>query len=193
MTPTENITQLFLNFTLKKFNKKLFGQLAPGLPADEIRRIAAEAGVNLPDDAVSLYTVTNGVKPDSGLDERLFFDNGILMPVQQAAGEYKTFSYNPGLDKMFPLFDSGGGDFLLIDCDPERNTYNQVLIYAPAMLVNEPQVIYFSIINLFAVAIRGFMQGAYRYEGGELQVNYEVLVALALEINPSAEYWINEF
>lgn len=179
---------MFFHQILKRYGKKVYKNLRPGLSEPEIVELSKQLEFELPEDVVFLYKTCNGFKDETR--QALLLDNGIMMSLQDSIEEYKGFSYDPELRGKLPLFDSGGGDFLLIDCDKESETYGKILIYAPALEIVEPTTIYSSLINLFMVSIRAFMVGAYMYDQDcELEIDYEKLREEAKIIEPYIPYW----
>lgn len=181
---------------LRQKNKQLVNRIGAGLSVTEIEGVLRQLQVCLPSEVKYFFTQANGYKKNTNLkiDQLLFFENGMLMSLQKCALEYEYFRKNlPEFSTKFPLFDSGGGDFLLIDIDKNSPTFNQILIWSLPMLIVEPVVIYDSFIKLISTAIRCHMVGAYRYNAElELEIDYDKQSEESRRFNKNSTYWEND-
>jgi hypothetical protein len=179
--------------TLKRYNKTLYNNLSKGLSDKEINDFESQLDFKLPPEIFSLYSIKNGLKPKSTLtlDQSLLLDNGLFLSLEQGVGEYNSgLKLIPELKKKLPLFDSGGGDFLLIDCDPASSLYRKILIWAPPLEIVEPLTIYNSLAELFLTTVRCLTTNVYQYDiNGNLEIDFEQLKAVALSSNLNVEYW----
>ncbi|RYU89216.1 SMI1/KNR4 family protein [Mucilaginibacter terrigena] len=183
--------------TVKRFNKKLYNNLDSGLSEIEIKNFESTVNFKFPPEVFSLYRLKNGFKIESKLNlhQSLLFDNGLFLSVEQATSEYNALYKNiPELKFKLPLFDSGGGDFLLLDCDPNSPNYRKILIWSPPLEIVEPEVIYRSLADLCLTNTRCLTTDVYRYDdNGDLQFDFQKLKAAAILANGRLEYWNKRF
>jgi hypothetical protein len=195
MEYTENvkteITKTFFNY-IKSKNKKLYANLNDGLSENEINEITKSVDVKLPKEAVCFYELKNGFKDTSNLliDQRLMFENGLFMSLEQSIEEYKHLRHESNMMGKLPIFDNGLGDFLLIDCDEKSETYKRILIWAPPLLIIEPIIVYDSLIKLLTTTTRCFIVKAYHYnKNNGLEVDFDEVCKVAKDANRNSQYW----
>ncbi|RXK86627.1 hypothetical protein [Filimonas effusa] len=147
-------------------------------------------------DIMQLYEWKNGVidlfKKKTGEVE--LFTSGIMMPLELAISMYaleakvqKSFK-----KEFFPLFTSGGGDYILIHLDEKKKTYGQLFLYSPSILLNDkPVSIYDSLYGLFLTTLEVYKRRGYYFNSSDntLEVVYEIEKEIAMELNPKSEFW----
>jgi len=186
------VIKMFFNYVKPK-NSLLSRLLQDGLAGVEIDGITQKSGINLTPDLYALFGFKNGFKEDVHLafEQKLLFDNGYFLPIEKALRDYEAIKHLSSLHLKLPIFDSGGGDFLLMDCDTKSNTYNRILFYSPAILIIKPVTIYDSLTNLFLTSLRCFAQGIYEYDKqGYLKIATDKQWKVCRELNPLSEFWI---
>jgi cell wall assembly regulator SMI1 len=93
--------------------------LRPGIDKSHVNRLINEVDLSFKEDVYELYAWRNGTKDanEKLIGEMTLFTNGILHSLDEAIDIYRYNALdNSQWDKdYFPLFSSGGGDFLLLD------------------------------------------------------------------------------
>ncbi|MRG44189.1 hypothetical protein GFS24_03640 [Chitinophaga sp. SYP-B3965] len=145
------------------------------------------------DDLYTLYGWGNGIQMsrEMALGQMWFFEQGIFLSFEMAVETYQIFVHQEELwnKKLFPLFTSGGGDFLLIDLEPTSPTYNMIHLYAPTVLLGfESKTIYDSLDHLFITALACYEQGEYCIKDGLFHAN-EGASLICAKLNPLSEFW----
>ncbi|MDT3403601.1 SMI1/KNR4 family protein [Mucilaginibacter terrae] len=184
------IDQFFrlINFT----NPYIYEALGDGLEESEIKYMEQSINFDFPEDLHTLYSIKNGLQHADfeRLEQTLLFQNGLFLTLEDSIKEYEYLIFDFKLRKKLPIFDSGGGDFLLFDCDKKSSTYNTIVYYSPALLITTPQSIYDSMETLFSTNIRCFIDGVYKYDDTmSLEIAPKRLASLSKKMNPNSSFW----
>lgn len=185
------IIKMFFDY-IKSENKKLYINLKDGLSENDINEITKSVNIKLPKDTAVFYGLKNGFKDNNNLlvDQRLMFENGLFMSLEHSVEEYKHLRYEPNMMGKLPIFDNGLGDFLLIDCDEQSETYKRISIWSPPLLIVEPIIIYDSLIQLLMTTTRCFIIKAYYYnKNNGLEMDFDGVCKEAKKANPNSQYW----
>jgi hypothetical protein len=150
----------------------------------------------LPNEVFKLYEWRNGQNIGSAstlLGELWFFNSGIFLPfetlimVQNQMGN-NEYGWN---STMLPLFESGGGDYYLIECDKFSHLYGMISFYCPSAVDFDKIItMYDSLETFFSGIYESFEKGVYRYdEMGVLQSDQAQLSDIEKRLNPKSDYW----
>ena len=149
----------------------------------------------LPSEVWELYQWKNGVKPAAGdtIGELKIIEMGIFDSFEHAQQLQQEMANDPyGWDSSkFILFESGGGDYYLIDAGIDSPSYGQIFYHS----VGSPEFnriisIYDSLYALFQTTYECFANNIYEYRSGKWKcndINKEIDIAKAL--NPKSDYW----
>lgn len=193
----ENTLKQFEQILARK-NAQLLEALNDGISDGEIVGTLKKnnIGLILPDDVFALYNWKNGIGYDLQIDPS-FFTLGIFMPFDDATKAYLYYTEQEPLweKKLFPLFESRGGDYFLIDCDKQSKDYEKLFIYSP--LTNpfyyEESVISYvdSLNNLFKCILDFYNNDIYvsDFSREKLIVNTRKRHEIFEKNNPQSEYW----
>jgi hypothetical protein len=152
----------------------------------------------LPASAREMYRWRNGMASISGelpLGKRWFFNFGYMPSLETALEIYTTalrMKNNLYIkDYLFPIFESGGGDFYLLDCAKESPTFGMIFINSFGDFeVGEFVSKYDSIQAFVKTAISCFENKVYRYdENGYLESDLYREIEIGYTLNPLSEYW----
>jgi hypothetical protein len=147
-------------------------------------------------DIIQMYEWKNGVEDlfEKKTGEIELFTSGIMMPLELAVSMYalevrvqKSFKKN-----FFPLFTSGGGDYILMHLDEKKRTYGQLFLYSPSILLSgKPVSIYDSLNSLFQTTLEVYKKRGYYFNEVDktLGIVYEIEKKVAIEMNPKSELW----
>jgi len=187
----DHVIKMFFDY-MKIVNSPLCLLLQDGLSPIEIDQMLGGLDINLPEDIYRFYAFHNGLKEISGfsIGQMTLFNKGIFMSFEKCLAEYQYLKNDRLLKKKLPIFDSGAGDFLLIDCDENSETYNRFLIYAPDLLILKPIAIYDSLNTLLLSVIRCFAEGIYYFDDdGFLEIDFDQERFVCGQLNPLSKFW----
>ena len=95
-------------------------------------------------------------------------------------------------EKKIPLFESGGGDFFLIECDQASNDYGKIYFYCPSAVDFQMIIsMYDSLYSLFQGIYECNKQGICEYDSNTGMWERDKMKVFEIEkrLNPSSEYW----
>jgi hypothetical protein len=168
-------------------------RLLPGLTEADLRKIFDN--FDIPDDVHSLYSWKGGTeRQNSTIGECWLFKMGALIEPEKAIRYYQNFVNKDEywIDNMFPLFESGGGDFYLLDIDKHRRTRGLVFYYSrPAVDFKVIISKYDSLECLFKSILECFSNGAYSYNYGTKRLEFDLQLERQINVknNPNSKYW----
>jgi len=185
-----------LEIFLRESNSPILAHFQEGISASEISDSFSTMKFPVRDDIMKMYEWKNGVndlfKKKTGEIE--LFTSGIMMPLELAVSIYalearvqKSFKKD-----FFPLFTSGGGDYILMHLDEKKKTYGQLFLYSPSILLSsKPVSIYDSLNTLFQTTLEVYKKRGYYFNEVDktLEVVYEIEKEVAIEMNPKSEFW----
>lgn len=182
-----------LGQVLESFEIPIRKKLKPGIIVDS----EMEGNYELPIEAQILYKWRNGTEL-AGIkyaNEGLLFTMGRFRDFQTSKRSYlrvngKMENFEPS---MFPLFDSGGGDYYLIECDKRKDTYGMILYHTISVERDGIRSAYDSLENLIKTITVCYEQKIYTIDSNgwldsDLKREYEV----SRELNPGSKsrwYW----
>jgi len=144
----------------------------------------------------TLYKWMNGIGDDfmnENIEVIELFPEGIMYSLREGLDRYKLYTQSDKIweDQLFPIFTSGGGDYLLLDISQNKLSSGMVFLYAPSLLLSEyPESIYDSLESLFETIIACIDRGAYDYrEDGTIDVDFDMKFELSEKLNPKSKYW----
>jgi hypothetical protein len=129
-----------LGSELKKANPELMKNLRPGLPFEEIDRLTTTIDIRLPEMARELFHWRNGTNIPEGrtIEQNWIFPLGFFMPINRAVDMYHYHHKNSDYwrKNFFLLFESGGGQIFMIDCDGNSDTYGMIYKYDDKLITH---------------------------------------------------------
>lgn len=148
---------------------------------------------------IEFYTWKNGTSKsdytNSLIEELEILPDLIMLSVEDAVEAYSTNTKENKIwpPRMVPLFTNGGGDYLLLQIDPEIETSGMIFLFAPSLLLSElPQTIYDSLDKFFLTAIQCIEKGAFTTNiKNEFEIDYDLKYKISYDINPKSDYWKN--
>jgi hypothetical protein len=110
-----------------------------------------------------------------------FPEIGTFMPVNDALASYQDACEHDFWPANFwPIFHD---DAVLLNLDPESNSYGQIYLYSPSLLILEPEPYYDSLEIMFTTYLAALKAKLLPF-GDELEPNFSSYSALAAELNP---------
>ncbi|MCK7560237.1 hypothetical protein MKQ70_37145 [Chitinophaga sedimenti] len=168
-------------------------RLQPGLPANHIDELFRSIDICVPESIFLLYQWKNGVlQSNDNIIYGELFSNGIFYDLATAIAVYVVNSVeNNYVDKrFFPLFTSGGGDYVMIALDEVVDGDASLYLYSPALNLSAiPVPIYSSIAKMLQAIFLCYQAGAYYFKDRELVINHELEGRISGSINPDAPFW----
>ncbi len=171
----------------------ILNKLNPGFPEIKVP-IPNFTGI-LPEQVRELYHWKNGVKPVAGdtIGHLTFFRLGIFPSFEQARQiqRQKAGSENGWNPSKLVLFESGGGDYFLIEGNNNSASYAQIFfhsIISPEF--NREIAIYDSLYSLFLTMYECFVNEIYSYSNGQFDSGDTMEeIKMAASLNPKSDYW----
>ena len=149
-----------------------FKQLQNGLSRTEIEEKATAVSLTFPPEVIELFEWRNG-KKDSGVEKignLLLFPWGIMEPLDSLVSVHQASTNKQYFPKThFPIFTSGGGDFILINCDQEDDFYGYLYWHSLALYGTELYLRFDSLNAFLQCMLECFEAGAYYFEAGALE------------------------
>lgn len=107
-----------------------------------------------PDDVIKLYKWKNRVNtnPGNAIGNLWLFPMGIFLPFKRAMEIHSYMTKQEyGWDKdKFPLFESGGGEYFLIECNSDRPTHGMIFLHSAGAVEFDTLISYYdSLKTLF--------------------------------------------
>jgi hypothetical protein len=92
--------------------------------------------------------------------------------------------------EFFPVFSSGGGDYILINLNAKKNVFGQLFLCSPSILMtNKPIAIYDSLNSLFTTLLEIYRQKGYYFKGGFLEIDFNMEESISKRMNPNSNFW----
>ena len=170
----------------------ILDKLNPGLKNPE-KEIYGFSGV-LPNEVWELYSWKNGVNATSKdlIGNLKIFQMGIFLPLEKAIDiEKEMIGTEFGWDSnKFVLFESGGGDYYLIDGNTSANSYGMLFYHSIGSVEFETIISqYDSLYALFLTIYECFKRRIFTYDKGLLKIDREKYFDIGKEMNPRSDYW----
>jgi len=190
--------QLFLE--MKASNSPLWSYLQPGISKEVVDNNLTKANLDVafPDEIYSLYEWHNGVNENEArekdIGELSLFKLGIFSSLSFAIDNYIEYAVqNSYWSKgLFPLFESGGGDYYLIDSNKHSATYKMIFFYSPSNSYFQGVAsIFDSLDSLLSSVIECYREKAYYFspDSPDLEIKPKLEMAIWRKHNPNSEYY----
>lgn len=165
---------------LKKLEKFFVAQhsiayvhLQDGSKQAEIEKKIAPFNLSFPPELFELFMWKNGLNDSHRLkvkDAGLFVMGGNSLEWSLSA--YEKFVERKFLDPMyFPVFESGGGDFMVINCDPDDEHYGYMFMHSFVLHPEGLAVYYESLFSQLQCVLECFEAGGYFFVDGTFEMN----------------------
>jgi hypothetical protein len=195
-----NEIQLLLNNIfqcLKRANSPLVNLLNEGIGKDYINAQLEKYDLEFPGDVYSLYEWKNGVDDSQRhlMGNICLFTMGIFPPFHRAYKSYQELVQNDDYwtKSMFPLFESGGAGFHLLECNPASDNFGMIYFYDIGAYEFDTIIgKYDTIETLFKSVNECYERGIYTYdnEGKFTVTDYDRSFEISRKYNPHCrDYW----
>lgn len=194
----QTITALLkeLEATWKKQDAPILKKLSPGSAISKNDINCCEN--DLPDAMIELYKWKSGIVDSfkaSPAGSLKFFQMGIMLSISeicivQRGMTEEEFGWETS---RLPLFQSGGGEFFLIETDTLASAYGRIFYHSVGAVDFELVIdIYDSLYSLFMTTLQCFKMGVYKFQNGteylettDVRLFYEI----GKRYNPFSAYW----
>ena len=182
-----------LESELNRHNAPVLRGLKPGKAEIDLRNIFGS--LDIPDEIYALLQWKDGTDADNRpIGQSWIFPKGALMSAEKAVRYYQNFvnSDEYWIDGMFPVFESLGGDFYLVDINKSSPTSGFVFYYSRSAVDFETIISkYDSLETLLGSVVECFRTGAYYFADatGFLMSQYLMEREINMKNNPRAAYW----
>jgi hypothetical protein len=191
--PLEQLLESLTEFW-RTNNFPLLSKLAPGIDSNKIEP-RNFTGVT-PEDLKVLYKWRNGLKPEFATEligRVTMFSGGVPMNIGKV---WRAQDIRGGKEvgwgmSYLAIFESGGGDFFLVDCDPNSPEFGQIIYYSPGSVDFDLTIGYYdSLITLFQTTYECYKRGIYTIDDQMfLRVDFAEEAKVAYDLNPKSRYW----
>jgi hypothetical protein len=151
----------------------------------------------IPYDVFHLFKWKNGIKPENNIDPigtlslftlgmPLSFDEIIYIQKERAGKELGWET------TKLPLFEDGGGEYFLIECDYSKNSFGKIIYFSNGSPhFNRMISIYDSLYTLFKTIYECNESGAFSYLSKKwmLDINRSGANKISRKLNPFSDYW----
>ena len=187
-----------LETLLKKSNYPIFNYLQEGKKDNafsDVEELFDSLKFPVREDIVEMYKWKNGVRGiyQTAIGKLELFTNGIMLPFEYAVSSYALEVKTQKLfgKEYFPLFTSGGGDYIIMNMDNKNNSFGQLFLFSPSVLLtNKPISIYDSLTSLFKTVLELYIKKGYFFESEDLEIDYDLEKEISITMNPKSKFWI---
>jgi hypothetical protein len=157
--------------------------------------IRSQVELSFPNEVFELYEWRNGIKEDllqnKTIGDLTFFGLGYFPNFGRSLITYNNYKNHYWEKAFFPLFESGGGEYYLINCDKLSNDYKTIFFWSPSDEMFEDVIsIFDSLNNLIESIIHCYDSGAYYLdENKSLRIDGNKEIEVCTKLNPQSEYW----
>lgn len=185
---------------LKEFNYPILNYLQEGKrnsSYDDVAELFKNLKFAVRNDIVEMYSWKNGVKGmyENPVHNLELFPNGIMLPFEYAVSSYALEVKSQKLfgKEYFPLFASGGGDYILMNMDDTKKSYGQLFLFSPSVLLtSKPVSIYDTLSTLFETLLEIYYQKGYYFNGNGLEIDYDIEKEVSMRMNPNSKFWVED-
>jgi cell wall assembly regulator SMI1 len=180
---------------MRKINSPAVNYLNDGISGEEIQILLSSTGVQLPKEAIELYKWHNGYNDliinSKNLGEIWFFDRGFFPSFKRSLENYGSHIEYYWEKTLFPLFEDGGGDSYLINCNESSASFGSIFYYSPADWMFEGVIpIFNSLQDMIKTITECYRNGVYYLQDdGTFASNTEGMIELCKRLNPNVAYW----
>lgn len=151
---------------LKKNNSPVVELLQDPISRSEIDLLIEKLNIDLPDEVYELFGWRNGVltPEEYFLGQTWIFPLGGFFPIQNSIGQYNYYTENDEYWKksMFLLFESGGGEMYLIECNKSSPQFGMIFKHSDGAIDYEVIIsAYDSLRNLITTIVECYKEGAF--------------------------------
>lgn len=153
----------------------------------------------LSDDLRVFYGWKNGtnISTHLTLGQLWIFNMGIFSPIERAIEIYSgNVDQLPKWEpSMFPLFESGGGEYYLMECDKNKKDYGRIYFHSIGEISFDILISkYDSLSTLIHTIHQCYLHRAYFFDEDDcLQFDFIQEVEISKTINPLSDFWRLDF
>ena len=152
--------------------------------------------INFPEELFDLYSWKNGIGRSEQriykLGELYLFNLGIFRSINESLEIYQRCSGQFWANELFPVFESGGGDYYLVCCKEGTFSFGKVYFFSPSSPDFQGIIsIFDDLETLVETVIECYANNVYYFESDSpfLQINDALERDIAIRINPGSDYW----
>jgi hypothetical protein len=171
--------------------------LRPGIQKTEMSKYTHSLPVELPEEIYELYLWREGTRIEENtttIGEACLFPGGMFCSIERSVEAYKYFSGKDGYWKedMFMLFESGGGEMYLIDCNKNSSTFGMIFEHSIGAIDYDVIIpIYDSLESLLKTIITCYQKDIYFYDQAFRMLRAEPsgYITEGKSLNPKSDFW----
>jgi cell wall assembly regulator SMI1 len=187
-----DVYKKFFKF-LKQINHPVLFNLNKGLSVTEIIDLESKFNKKLPNYIKDLYHLYNGTNVnDKTIGELLMFPNGIFLSLEDGLEIYEWNTNNHYWeDTNFPLFTSGGGDYLFVQLNSGENN-GRIYFYSPSNVDFDGIIsMYDNLTQMLESIIKCYENNVYYIKDNSLEWISDPIqeAKISKELNPKSDYW----
>jgi len=181
----------------KKGKSPIINLLNNGINKEYINSHLKKNNLEFPNDVYSLYNWKNGVNDSEEhlMGNITFFPMGIFSSFERAYNNYQICSGKDSYwtKSLFPIFESGGAGFHLLECDPLNKNYGIIYFYDLGAYEFDTIIGKYDSVRTLLESVREcYEEGVYTYNEERLftVVDYERSFEISKNSNPLCQqYW----
>lgn len=183
---------------LVDINSPIIPLLQDGLTVEYIDKIN-KFPYKIPREVYELFCWKNGValEDEFFLGHTWIFPGGGFFPIENSIERYEYYAGKDGYwrSSMFQIFESGGGEMYLLECDPNRGDYGMIFKHSIGDIEYDVIIsIYDSLNSFLDTLIRCYKEDAYvmnPLRGVSLpdEEHYSKMKEIAGSLNIRSEFW----
>lgn len=168
----------------------LIKALQPGASNRDVQEQLGLIGLSTTEEFSELYGWHDGTSLAgvSSLDDIQMFPGFYMLSVDEGASNYRTFADDPRWkDGWFPIFGNGGGDFYVAELSPGGASR----IRHFRIDESHHPIEFMSIVDMFRTLAEAFDRHVFYVDSeGYLEMDDLEFAALAAQLNPDVDWWI---
>ncbi len=160
----------------------------------EIDKLIENLDIVISEDVYELFGWKNGIRTsdDYFIGQLWIFPLGGFFPIEDSIERYNYYAGKDGYwsKSMFLLFESGGGEMYLLECD--ENSPNYGIIFKHSIGAIDYDVIitaYDSLSALIRTVIECYEKDIYFLSTTGVESNFDLELEVAKRNNPNSELW----
>lgn len=198
MATEEKLLQDLLNeleIQIKLKNPFFLNSLNQGINNFIINSLINGLGIELPPEVFQLYNWKNGTNMDGEfyLGAKWLFRGGVFTSIERSIEAYQYYSGKDEYWKktMFMLFESGGGEMFIMDCNKESKTFGFIYKHSIGAIDYDVAITaYDSLYSWLKTILECYKKNIYHFDNSSiLEFDFQAEAFISKKYNPKSKLW----